>query len=229
MKKQILIIIAAVLSLLIFSCKGAVGPAGPAGAVEPAGWHVATYQRGVSAYDACYDVRIRSNTPATNYGSDGASLIGVQNDDVKRLIIEYYVSDLPAGAVIEKATISLKALDLNVVGTGNPVFTMYEMATSWFENETTWNNAVTSVAWTNPGGDFTNTAVSNSVTVDESEKWYTWSLKKELIQEKIESGTTYGFIMKGSVETGTTQAEFAMSENATVADRPVLTIYYSLP
>ncbi|HRU38391.1 MAG TPA: DNRLRE domain-containing protein, partial [Candidatus Goldiibacteriota bacterium] len=227
MKKNISIIALIFLVLLLFSCKGAVGPSGPAGATEPAGWNVMTFQQGVNAYAGCYDVRIWSSTPDSNYGASTTSWVGVESGALKRLIIEFYLDGLlPAGAVIEKATISLKTD--NAV-TGGQSFSFYEMKSIWFEGEATWNNRRTTIAWNSPGGDFVNNKVSNSVKVTEQYKWYTWTVDKALIEEKATLGTTYGFILVADNETTTynAQAEFISKENATVADRPVLTIYYS--
>jgi hypothetical protein len=226
MKKIFAITLAIVSALFLFSCKGAIGPAGPEGTDPATGWMVAKYQEGVNSFTGTFDTRIWDAYPTSNYGGIGDNYIGVEGGKKKRLVIEFYPNGLPTGVVVQAATLSMKAL---ATFGAAPSLTLYEMGSSWFEMETTWNNAKTSVAWTTPGGDFTNTAVSNSVTVSQSGKWYTWTLKKELIQEKIDAGTTYGFIMKGDVETGDSEADLILSEYATVADRPILTIYYTLP
>ena len=230
MKKLTLLLAAAVLGFFLFSCKGEAGPAGPTGAVEPSGWHVLNLQQGVNAYSACYDVRIWSLNPDTNYGDSVTSWVGVESGHKKRLIIEYYLSGLlPAGAVIEKTTISLKTESTVTVGQS---FSFYEISQPWYESlQTTWNNRTTTVAWNTPGGDFTDVKASNSVKVTEQYKWYTWTVDKSLIEKKAAGGDTYGFILVADNEalTYNAQAEFISKEYAVIADRPVLTIYYSLP
>jgi hypothetical protein len=224
MKKHILVFSLFVVSVLLFSCKGANGPVG---STPEGGWYVKTYQQGVDGFGGCYDDRIWDGTPAVNYGNDTVNWVGVNSDTVKRLLIEFntLAGTLPAGAVIEKASISLKTMSLP---NGSPVFKFYAMNTSWDESSATWLLRYTGNSWTTPGGVFPAVAVSNSVAVTAASTWYTWSVDKSVIQNGI-AGTNYGFILKEINETGTNEAYFAMKDIASVENRPMLTIYYSLP
>jgi hypothetical protein len=226
MKKLISIIAAVVLALSLFSCKGAVGPAGPAGASAETGLYSMSFQQGTNAFSGCYDSRIREDYATVNYGGETVSYAGAQAGVKKRFIIDFYPTGVPAGAVVEKATISMQAAD--IYGSA-PTLVMYEIKKLWFEMQVTWNQYSTGNSWTAPGGDFTATAASNAVSVSQADTWYTWTVNKELIQEKIDTGVTQGFIVVATDETGDREANIKTSEYGTVAERPVLTIYYTLP
>ncbi|MBN2753228.1 MAG: DNRLRE domain-containing protein [Candidatus Goldbacteria bacterium] len=236
MKKYIVILAAVLLSGFMVSCKGEAGPAGPAGAdgITPeSGWYSVVLQQGVDGYTGCYDARIRSFAPDTNYGSDDASQIGYYepNNDKKRFVIEFFFSDgpeVPDDAVIESVTLSLKT---SGAGSGSGAYRLYECSQAWSEGTTTWNNAGVS-NWTVAGGNVDiNTPVSNSAVLNSSFiGWSTWKVDKNLIEEKMSAGTTFGFVFVADNETTiTSDVEIHTSEAVDVQNRPKLTIYYSKP
>jgi hypothetical protein len=232
MKKTIVTIAATVIAIFIFSCKGATGPAGADGVSTGTGLKTITFQEGVNGFSGSVDTRIWSNSMA-NFGSSGDSQVGHEVTINKRFLIDFNLdaSDLPAGAIIGGATLSIMS-GTSGVFSGPPVFSMYEVTGEWDESTCTWASRTAAALWTAQGADFSAVKASNSVAVTATNTRYEWTISKSIIERQINSpATAYGLIVKEDFENATFNANvsFNTSENATAANRPALTIYYSLP
>jgi hypothetical protein len=111
------------------------------------------FQDGVAptpAYDGTSDTTLSQNSPATNYGlattllADGDDPGGTGND--KSFLLAWDISAIPAGAIVEAATITLQ-----VENPSGNLYPAYQVLRDWYEVEATWQDYASGVAWNVPG------------------------------------------------------------------------------
>jgi len=116
-----------------------------------------SFQDGVAPapdYFGRRDVYILENSPDTNLGSTGE--LGVDGDDPigsgldVSTLISWDLSDIPIGAIIESATITI-----NVTNKSSGSYEFYEAMRNWLEDEATWNEPTLGNPWSSPGTRFT--------------------------------------------------------------------------
>jgi len=182
--------------------------------------------------------------------SDGAGsrmFAGVTGVDFKRrAVIAFNVAaSVPAGA-----TISSVSLRLNMSRTTAPGerVVLYRLLANWGQgtsdatsnegggaastpNDATWiHTFYPSSFWTTPGGDFSTTASASQNVVGTGP--YTWGPAAQMtadVQDWLNnSATNFGWIIIGNETEIHTAKRFDTREALTVANRPSLTINYSL-
>ncbi len=98
-------------------------------------------------------------------------------------------------------------------------------------NDATWNQRFFSgTPWGTAGGDFVATA-SATTNISSVDVTYTWSTTQMVadVQSWINSpATNFGWLLRGDETTTQSAKRFATKENSTVANRPVLTINYTV-
>lgn len=111
------------------------------------------FQDGVAptpAYFGTADTTLSQNSPATNYGlattllADGDDPGGSTND--KSFLLAWDISDIPAGAIVEAATITLQ-----VENPSGNIYPAYRVLRDWYEVEATWQDYASGVGWNAPG------------------------------------------------------------------------------
>ena len=83
--------------------------------------------------------------------------------------------------------------------------------------------------WTTPGGDFVSTPSASTIVADIGS--YTWTGPGVIadIQDRLDNGADYGWILRGEEILTQRAQRFVSSDNPFVADRPVLSIEYIPP
>ena len=148
-----------------------------------------------------------------------------------RTLLRFDFSELPEGATISSATLSLRYY--NKVGTlSGRTYGAYRITqTGWVENQATWLSYATGSAWASAGGDFT---TDNGATVEMpgSYGWVDWDVT-ELIQWFQENASeVVNLIIKDGTEGDETGAiGYFYSTEVTGGDdanRPKLAIEYTI-
>ena len=242
MKKIIILALISISVFIFLSCKGETGDKGKTGATGPSGADgntVIMFQQGVypnSTYTGVKDTGIIDNNPTYNFGGCSSSGAGAYPAYIStRSLIKFDVSSIiPSNVIVTKAEL---VLNINQIY-GTNTYTAYKMTHDWVEGTVcdatsvgtaTWNN-YGSGAWTNPGGDYDSTPVSNSLIVTGTPpQSITFTLNPAMVQAWISNpSTNYGILIKANNES-TVNNSIAWNAKESPVDSPLLKIYYRLP
>jgi len=242
MKKNIILLFAILTGMFLLSCKGETGPAGATGE-DGKPLYVQMFQYNVypgSTYQNAYDSYIYDGYPTRNYG--GCDILALVSGYIgtARLVLKFGNLDnfIPANVTIKDAYLVLYGYNLVTFTASN--ISAYKLTRNWTEgtggcggSETTnvsWNNYSGSSSWTNPGGDFETTPISDAVKVNTYVSYHTLKLNTTVVKDWIQSpSTNYGIVVKVTDETKASVIQFAGKEFSTLSLRPKLVIYYTIP
>lgn len=207
-----------------FVCQGA----DDAGLVETELWYgrnvVASkqFRQDGSFVGTTDDAQITADTPTVNAGS--ASDLNIDGLSPHAHVLLKYPNlfgseseQVPLGAEIQSAQLAV-----NCFNVGNTL-TVYRLLEEWVESEVTWNQRQSGVLWGNVGAD----GVISRDTVGVSWSCATIGVKTfdltPIVQEWSSGAPHYGVVI---VESGNDGVDFYSSENATITNRPLLTVQY---
>lgn len=163
----------------------------------------------------------------------------------RALLMFDVASVIPAGAVVEEVSLSMR---MNRTVSGSFPFNLHRLADSWGEGtsnatgvegsgtaastgDVTWRHRFFSTDfWTTPGGDFVSTP-SATTSVGSTVTFYIWNAPGMVtdVQDWIDNPTSnHGWILIGPSDT-TSAKRFDSREATNSANRPQLTVTYSLP
>jgi hypothetical protein len=225
MKKYAAITALLMVSLLMFSCGS--GPAGPTGSTS----YTMRFQNGVypsASYAGSADTYLDSIASGTNYSAAAAIWMGYYPGEIEHYTVRYDLSSvIPSNINVKKAYLTIKCSSIG--GAMSNTYTAYALAVNDITTET-WNDSATATPWTTAGGDFGAAAKSNSVMIS-SAGVYVFSLDTAMVKSWITSpAANYGILIKGASEAGArAEAVIYTSDDGVIADRPMLTIEYTLP
>lgn len=189
-----------------------------------------------------------SNTAAN--GAGAYLQVGTNSSgDVRRGLVQFDLSSIPAGSTITSATLTL------FVSTGasnnGPTETieLHKVTQSWSEGPTnppnlgghgapavsgdvTWSHRnYSSQTWTTAGGTFSGT-ISASTAASEASASRTWTGAGVLADVQgwyTSPSTNFGWLLKGNEVTDQTARRISSRQNPTSSERPKLTIVYTAP
>ncbi|HSI34211.1 MAG: DNRLRE domain-containing protein [Phycisphaerae bacterium] len=165
---------------------------------------------------------------------------------LRRGLIAFDVSTIPAGATIDSVTLSLSMS--RTVETTERAIEAHRVLASWGEGtsnsgspggngagattgDATWKHrSYTGTEWSTPGGDFSPAA--SATTLVNQNGTYTWSgaaLAADVQGWLANSGTNFGWELIGDESTNQTARRFDTRNNADVNARPTLSVTYSVP
>jgi hypothetical protein len=196
--------------------------------------------------NASADNTIYQNFPA-NSNALGQNFFSGNNggNSPRRALLKFNIAAVvPTGAVITAVTLTLNC---NISRAIADNVSLYKLTTDWGEgtsnaaasgdgggaaattNDATWpNNFFPASNWTTAGGDYTATA--SATTSIPSTGFFTWSATGIIadVQNWLNNpATNFGWILLCNETTAATARRFASRENATVANRPSLSITYT--
>lgn len=179
------------------------------------------------------DSELDSSLLTTNKGSATTLMVGftaAKGGKAQRAILRFSLSQLPAGATVTAATLTIRYTDLG----GNEAAKCKYITThfnAWTESEVTWDSAKQGFQpWTTPGGD--------SDATDEAD----WNLSalhppdsiriidvKALVERSVSDGRAdLNVLLKRDFEQDLTNFNtFIARDDGTSANRPKLTVIYA--
>jgi hypothetical protein len=241
-----MILIISILLVFYFSCDVAqTGSTNSSGGVLPADSMIfEKFQKGVFPtvnYSDSIDTMVLITSPNSNYGASTVGAIGTYSGNIYRYLIRFNIKGyIPNIAKVSKAYLLLYMLANPTTETGSSKC-VYALTRNFIEGTSnvdiidgaTWSTYDGTNAWTTPGGDLNSTLISNSLFVSGlvATDYYTFQLDAEAVQGWInDSSSNHGMIIKNVSEGSFAQASVLRSnEYATLVDRPMLIVYYSLP
>jgi PKD repeat protein len=182
-------------------------------------------------YDGTFDAYIREASANTNYGS--ATTLQVDGDEPSstgtdmNIVIGWDVSDIPATATVDAATIHLNTLNV-----GGP-YSCHGLLRAWNQAEVTWNEATTGNPWGIPGAEAASDRDSTLLCTFNAGSVAPLAINLNaagvaLVQSWVDGGLPNNGIVITDPATSN-GADFDSSESATALNRPKLEITYTVP
>ena len=179
----------------------------------------------------------------SNGAGDGffAGRTGQANNSIRRGVIAFDLSSIPAGSTIISVTLRL---NMSMTITGSQPITLHRLLADWGEGsssgggggsaatpgDATWlHRFYTTTLWTTPGGDFTSSP-SAALQVG-AVGFYQWSSPQMVtdLQGWVDAPpTNFGWLLKGNENSSGSAKRFGSRENSTPANRPTLTVIYAV-
>ena len=178
---------------------------------------------------ASKDVGIRQNTDT----QDDTAFVPISDanngNGVRRALIQFDISGLPAGQLIDSAILSITQAGPTPAFDGEVTLEVYRLTKDWVETEVRWTEAATGDAWTTPGGDVDPiliTSVSTTYTFDTQVDFDITGLVQDWYDGTSDN---FGVLIRDNGFTTNDKFAFASRTHggATTAAEPVLTIDYS--
>ncbi|HYF81135.1 MAG TPA: DNRLRE domain-containing protein, partial [Symbiobacteriaceae bacterium] len=177
------------------------------------------------------DTSITSAAPALNYGGDTILRVGRNGTHQSRALLKFAVADLPAGAEVSSAQLSLYRT-AGVGNTGLRGFELHALTTEWLETEATWQNAKGYKTWTTAGGDMDAAIIDGTKQIDTTTAttgngWVTWNVTSQ-VSAVARGGANLGFILQHTQsDTNRSEIHFTGSDSADSIHAPKLVITYT--
>lgn len=173
------------------------------------------------------DANIDSKHPDTPFGTDTWAEVGCYLGDPERAIVEFDISELPSGATLNSATLSLYKCgeDSNPEGR---IYWAYKLTrTDWVESEATWNVYKSGLSWGTAGGEYVTSAPSgDSSVVPFGNAWMHWDVLA-IVQDAYNNSKPAEFLVRDADETVfRVYTEFTTKE-ATGDNVPKLVVEYT--
>lgn len=168
------------------------------------------------------------------------------NEEIRRALLQFDVATaLPSNASITQVTLTL---NMSRTIAGSATIALHRVTTDWGEgssnapgqegggaastlNDATWiHNFFSSSQWNAAGGDYTATASATQTVAGVGA--YTWSNAQLVadVQDMLANpNQNFGWIILGDESTGSTAKRFDTKDHPTPANRPSLSISYTLP
>lgn len=176
------------------------------------------------------DSYIDSGAPTTNYATTTPMILGrTSAGNTKRALFRFNVSNIPVGATLTSATLTIPISG----GTVSATTTWYcnrLTQTAWTETGVTWNDYSVGNAWAAPGGDYTTTD-RDSYTYAGVPPSLIFSAMTALVQDAItnRSGILDLIIVSNSESGSTNRFLSPFCSDSAAASRPILVVTYTAP
>ena len=177
------------------------------------------------------DARMLAVVPNSNQGTFKWIAAYHNGSNVQNTVILFDVSSIPAGSTINSAVLYLTVVsDYSVPYDRDPHRVLAgKVINNWQESEVTWNNRLTGVVWTNPGGDY------SGLYADEGGATYgdTSLETASLVQEWVNgTSSNLGYHLRDDIDWRAEGYEdsggvYYSSDYSTASARPRLTINYT--
>lgn len=173
------------------------------------------------------DSYIDLSNPTVNNGASTTMTVEAKSTIVKRALVQFTIAAIPANSV-SSATLQLY---LVTAPAGTRTHNVHRITESWTEGSVTWNSRDGTNNWTNAGGTFNGAATASTLTGTANGVPLSWTVTSD-VQAYVNGTTTnYGWLVKDNDETGnaTRTATYATKEDATAANRPLLSVSFTAP
>jgi hypothetical protein len=153
--------------------------------------------------------------------------------DLRRALLAFAISDsLPAAAVIDSVRLTLN-VSKSLAGTRT--VTLHRVGAAWGEGSSDAEfeegfRFFDTLRWTTSGGDYSLTAsATNAVGTNGPEAWSSAAMAADVQGWLDAPATNFGWVVVGAEGTNGTAKRFDSREHPTTANRPRLTVYYTVP
>ncbi len=179
------------------------------------------------------DARFVNTVPDGNWDD---FLLTAYNDggQAQRSVLAFDLSGIPAGQVVDAATLTLYVPDSSLWSEKNPAgqeMQVFRITASWVENQVTWNSRYSGQAWTNAGGDYVGTTGvpdSNPYAISTANsaagEAVTWDITTLVSQWHQGTYANYGLLLLGQP---TNYTGFNSSNSDSLGPNPKVEISYS--
>lgn len=179
------------------------------------------------------DTTVLQALPTSNYGADTYLTLMDVSTWVRRSILEFGISSLPAGATLTSASLQLYYYSWQARDPVNLTIWAYKLIrTNWVEAEAAWNIYKTGSNWTTAGGDYvTSSPVGGSCAVPASYGWMSFDVLA-IVQDAYSAGIAAEFLSRydnESLPSGSHVPWFYSKDEVTQTTlRPKLVINYTV-
>jgi len=201
---------------------------------------VLTLQEGMGGYSGTEDATISRWSPGQpdpdstllhlRSQRDGPARDFTRIDDIYSVLIRFDLSYLPAGMVVQDATLHLYALQRSL--RDRIRVSAYELLRPWDETQATWNRPQAGQWWAEPGanGEGSDRAARRTdiELMEDLNTWFGFHLTP-LVQGWLDDpGSNHGVVLR-DISVKNLTYSFASSEHSQVGIRPKLMITYTMP
>ena len=167
---------------------------------------------------------------------------------IRRALVQFDISTIPAGAVIDSVKLTLH-MSKTPPGNQSFEFGLHRVLSDWGEEtsdapgeegvgtsattgDATWIHTFYDTQfWTNTGGDFESMASASQSVGDIT--FYSWGSTDQMVSDVQDwlnnPSNNFGWIILGNEAANTTAKRFDSRENPNVNNQPLLTVYYTPP
>ena len=190
----------------------------------------ASFQDGLtptSAYAGTRDTMIDEDSPSSTHGGDTSLSVDGGGEEKTVLVSWDLAGQLPAGAVIQSATITLMISDKS-----DDAFTLHEARRPWSESQATWQRAASGDDWQSNGADGAEDrgAAPLGVVLADATGARVIPLNAAgiaLVQQWVnDPASNHGFVLAG--HPADNRLELRSSEYATKTSRPKLSLTWDI-
>ncbi len=185
-----------------------------------------TFQDGINGYSGTRDTKLLAGSPTTNYGGD--TQLEVDGSPDESTLLYWDLTSIPPESKIDSV-----AMTLVVTNQTNDTYGMYELTRVWTESGATWEEHVAGQSWEQGGADGSGdrgSTVLGSIS-STSQGTVTTLLNAEgvaVVQAWVDNPASNQGLIFQDYANASDGLSFLSSETGTVADRPKLTVTYSL-
>ena len=165
----------------------------------------------------------KDNPTDTNGGSSSLEVRASSGTNLRRALVRFDLSTIPACATIDSATLRIR---VSSAPGSSRTHNVHRMTSSWTEASVSWNNRTSGTPWTTAGGDF-NPTFTAQATVS-STGYKTWNVQSDVAAFVALSATNNGWLVRDNAETSSNATTVYSSKEASVGNRPELVVSYTL-
>ncbi len=172
------------------------------------------------------DAQIQEDIPNWNLGSGTSLTVDGFSPSAHAVLQFSNIIGSGVGQIPENTQIDSATLTVNCISTAVNAPNVYLLLEDWVESEVTWNSRKSGVSWGNTGADGLISHDSTAVQWD-----CQWPLgykdfdMASFVQSWADGTANYGVVL---IDTGDDGLDFDTSENANPANRPLLTVVYTV-
>lgn len=171
------------------------------------------------------DGQLDASSPTTNFGAATSLNVAAKGStgQASRAILQFDLSSFPNIAVKQADA----ALTVTTVGNKTGSYEFHKATSLWQESGVTWNNRLSTTAWTTAGGDFSATSTA-AVTINGNSTvpaTYTWGLTPD-VQSWYGGAQNFGHLILENPSVGNDPNGVNFNSRDASSNPPTLTLTY---
>ncbi|MFH1521439.1 MAG: DNRLRE domain-containing protein [archaeon] len=172
------------------------------------------------------DTYIREDFPNNNFPTATVLSIGkTAGDSEFRALLKFNLSSIPSTDTIVDAVIQIYLESAS--GNANVTVKAYRLTSEWIEAEASWNDRITSTAWSSTGGDYDSSEIDTQIFSNSSGNYYNFTITEAVAGWTSESYNNYGIILVSSNTFAGNYSQISSSDSATASQRPQIIVEHT--